>query len=221
MKLIISSVLFETIVLEMIDFVVGLFNYLSRIDEKLFLLYLTDYDAIVLFITIELLGMGVVIQEMVDSETAGVLFTVDPKNGNPSRMILTANYGLGESVVSAIAEPDTFIVKRTSSGALSVLEKTIGSKLMKVVLTENGTRQQEMDKDASQSSCLSDEMALQLAQLGLHLEQCFGGPRDIEFAIRNNRIYLLQVNTFKSSSIEFRKDFNIVRISVIWCDVWR
>ena len=147
------------------------------------------------WLLIGLPGMGVVIQEMVDSQTAGVLFTVNPKDGDPSKMILTANYGLGESVVSANAEPDTFIVKRTSSGQLSVSEKTVGSKQLKIVLTEDGTRQLEVDASSSQLSCLSDEMVLQLAQLGLHLEQCFGGPRDIEFAIHNDRIHLLQVNT--------------------------
>ena len=100
--------------------------------------------------------MGVVVQEMVDSEIAGVLFTVNPNDGNPSQMILTANYGLGESVVSGDAEPDTFILKRTSSGLLSVSEKTIGSKHLKIVLTEDGTREEELGGDKSKSACLSE-----------------------------------------------------------------
>lgn len=148
--------------------------------------------------------MGVVVQEMVDSEIAGVLFTVNPNDGDPSKMILTANYGLGESVVSGDAEPDTFILKRTSTGLLSVLEKTIGSKQLKIVLTQDGTRQQEIDAESSRSSCLSEEMALRLGQLGVYLEKACGGPRDIEFGIRNNSIYLLQVNVncCRSMSIE-------------------
>jgi len=157
-------------------------------------------------------GMGVVVQEMVDSEVAGVLFTVNPNDGNPGKMILSSNYGLGESVVSASAEPDTFIVKRTSSGQLSVLEKTIGSKQLKIVLSEDGTRQEQVDAHSSQSLTLSDEVALQLAHLGLHLEQCFGGPRDIEFAIRNNRIYLLQARPVTAldswSDYEIRHEFD-------------
>jgi len=142
--------------------------------------------------------MGVVVQEMVDSEIAGVLFTVNPNDGNPSQMILTANYGLGESVVSGDAEPDTFILKRTSSGLLSVSEKTIGSKHLKIVLTEDGTREEELGGDKSKSACLSEEMALNLGKLGIYLENAFGGPRDIEFGIRNNSVYLLQVKTHLS-----------------------
>ena len=132
-------------------------------------------------------------QEMVDSEAAGVLFTVNPNDGDPSRMILTANFGLGESVVSGHAEPDTFILKRTSSGHISVSERTIGSKHLKFVLTQDGSREEEMGSSNSATSCLSDEMALKLGQLGVFLEKSFGGPRDIEFGIRNDSVYLLQV----------------------------
>ena len=137
--------------------------------------------------------MGVVVQEMVESEVAGVLFTVNPNDGNPSQMILTANFGLGESVVSGDAEPDTFILHRTSAGLLSVSERTIGSKHLKIVLTQDGTREEAMDADNSATCCMSDEMALILGQLGIFLEKSFGGPRDIEFGIRHNTIYLLQV----------------------------
>ena len=137
--------------------------------------------------------MGVVVQEMVDSEVAGVVFTVNPNDGDPSKMIVTANYGLGESVVSGSVVPDTIIIKRTSAALLSVSQRTIGSKHLKIVLTENGTREEEMDADHSGSCCLSDEMALNLGQLGIHLEKAFGGPRDIEFSILNSSVYILQV----------------------------
>jgi len=157
-------------------------------------------------------GMGVVVQEMVASEVAGVLFTVNPNDGDPSKMILTANYGLGESVVSGDAEPDTFILKRTSAGHLSVLEETIGSKHLKIVLTEDGTSEEEINAEHSGSSCLSEEMAIQLGQLGIHLEKVFGGPRDIEFGIRNNFVYLLQARPITSldswSDDELRHEYD-------------
>ena len=137
--------------------------------------------------------MGVVVQEMVDCEAAGVLFTVNPVDGDPGKMLITANFGLGESVVSGHVEPDTICLKRTSAGLLSVVERQIGSKLLKVVLTEDGTREEDASADQAASVCLSDDVALQLGKLGLYLEKVCGGPRDIEFGLRQNRLYLLQV----------------------------
>lgn len=144
------------------------------------------------FVTI---GMGVVIQEMVDAESAGVLFTVNPNNGDPGRMILTANFGLGESVVSACAEPDTFYVKRTSAGDASIEAKTIGSKRVRVVLTDSGTKTESVSDEEAANQCLADDVVLELAKLGVYLENAFGRPRDLEFAVANNSLFLLQVRS--------------------------
>ena len=138
-------------------------------------------------------GMGVVIQEMVDAEAAGVLFTVNPNDGDPSKMILTANYGLGESVVSASADPDTFYIKRTSAGELSISSRIVGAKQSKVILSDDGTREEKIDEQVSSTLCLSDEKILELGQLGVYLEKAFGGPRDLEFAVSGGSLYLLQV----------------------------
>ena len=138
--------------------------------------------------------MGVVIQEMVDADAAGVLFTVNPNDGNPSKMILTANFGLGESVVSASADPDTFYLKRTSSGELSIAERIVGGKRSKIVLGRDGTHEESMSEETSGTLCLSDEKVLELGQLGVYLEKAFGGPRDLEFAVCGGELYLLQVS---------------------------
>lgn len=135
-----------------------------------------------------------VIQEMVDADAAGVLFTVNPTDGDPSKMILTANYGLGESVVSAAVDPDTLYLKRTSSGEISIAERILGNKKMKIVLLDDGTKEEAVSTQQSASFCLSDEMALNIGQLGVFLEKGFGGPRDLEFAVSRDAIYLLQVS---------------------------
>lgn len=137
--------------------------------------------------------MGVVIQEMVDAEAAGVLFTVNPNDGDPSKMILTANFGLGESVVSASADPDTIIIKRTYSGELSITERILGAKNSKIVLTDRGTSEEVLAPQESAVQCLSDGDILRVSHLGLYLEKVFGGPRDLEFAVSKGNIFLLQV----------------------------
>lgn len=138
--------------------------------------------------------MGVVIQEMVNADAAGVLFTVNPNDGDPSKMILTANYGLGESVVSASADPDTFYLKRTSKGELSVAERMIGAKKTRVFLSDDGTRE-ENSEDVSETFCLTDEKVVEIGKLGVYLEKAFGGPRDVEFAVSHGKLFVLQVNT--------------------------
>lgn len=73
--------------------------------------------------------MAVVVQVMVPSDCAGVLFTRHPASGDPSKILITANYGLGESVVSGAVDPDTYIIYRKyKANSLSILERNIGSK---------------------------------------------------------------------------------------------
>jgi len=73
--------------------------------------------------------MAVVVQIMVPADCAGVLFTRHPASGDPSKILITANYGLGETVVSGAVDPDTYIVYRKYKvNSLSVLERNIGSK---------------------------------------------------------------------------------------------
>ncbi|GFS37507.1 probable phosphoenolpyruvate synthase, partial [Trichonephila inaurata madagascariensis] len=77
--------------------------------------------------------MAVVIQQMISSDVAGVLFTCDPLTGNPSVMSITANYGLGESVVSGAEEPDSIEIGRQGED-LIIKNKTIGSKSRRIVM---------------------------------------------------------------------------------------
>ena len=68
--------------------------------------------------------MAVVVQEMVSAESAGVMFTCDPVTSDPSYIFITANFGLGESVVSATADPDTYSLNR-QSGKVILSAKTV------------------------------------------------------------------------------------------------
>ncbi|GIX96370.1 probable phosphoenolpyruvate synthase [Caerostris extrusa] len=112
--------------------------------------------------------MAVVVQEMVSCDVAGVLFTCDPLTGNPTSMIITANYGLGESVVSGSEEPDTIEIQRQEDGTLDIKNTIIGSKSHRIILKdEGGTVVEEVSDHKKQVCCLSDTMALRLAQLAV------------------------------------------------------
>ncbi|KAG0414661.1 hypothetical protein HPB47_008180, partial [Ixodes persulcatus] len=130
--------------------------------------------------------MAVLIQEMAQADVAGVLFTCDPVSGDPSRLVINANYGLGEilslqicdralygsvvelpgfSVVSSLAEPDTVTLERSGDGRLRLLEKHVGKKQMQVRATAHGTEVQQAK--TSDEFCLSDEEALALGRAAL------------------------------------------------------
>jgi pyruvate,water dikinase len=111
------------------------------------------------------LRMAVVVQQMVEPEKSGVLFTVDPVQRRRDQMIVEAIYGLGEHVVSGEATPDHYVVDRT--GATKREHLANGGVLEPSELTE-------------------------LAALGRSLEERFGAPQDVEWAIAGGRLFLLQ-----------------------------
>ncbi|XP_076758037.1 rifampicin phosphotransferase-like [Xylocopa sonorina] len=143
-------------------------------------------------------SMGVCIQKMVNADAAGVMFTRHPTNGDPSSIIITANYGLGESVVSAQVEPDTIIVHKSWNNKLSIKGSTVGNKKHKILSGDNGVDTIELDDQEKETVCLSEEMALRLAAIGVNLENLFGNARDIEWAVVNENIYLLQARPITS-----------------------
>ncbi|XP_022901030.2 rifampicin phosphotransferase-like [Onthophagus taurus] len=139
--------------------------------------------------------MAVVVQKTVPADCAGVLFTCHPTSGDPSEMIITSNFGLGESVVSASADPDTIILRRTYHGLISIKSCTIGGKKIQITLGNDdtgGVEEKGVNEDDAKRMSLSEEQAVILGELGVLLEDEFGNPRDVEWAFYKNKLYLLQ-----------------------------
>jgi Pyruvate phosphate dikinase, AMP/ATP-binding domain len=131
-----------------------------------------------------LTSIAVVVQKMVPAEAAGAVFSRHPLNGDPSVIFINAYYGLGESVVSARADPDTFLVKKSYKDDLEILAIKIGHPSVKDI---------KVDDEKRSTSCLSKPTVLKLAKLVMIMEKFFGTPRDIEFAVtKDEKIYLLQ-----------------------------
>ena len=137
-------------------------------------------------------GMAVVLQEMVSPTKAGVIFTADPVTGEPGRLTITANWGLGETVVSGVAEPDTVVVTNTGD-QLAVTERRLGSKLVREVCGEGGDIVEVRRDSADQTCCLTDHEALTLAALALALDRELNLALDIEFCLtEGGEVRLLQ-----------------------------
>ncbi|KPJ09368.1 putative phosphoenolpyruvate synthase [Papilio machaon] len=141
-------------------------------------------------------GGGVVVQALASARVAGVLFTRHPL-GDPSRLLITANYGLGESVVSGSVEPDSIIVKRETNG-LRISKIDLGSKKERVKPDGDGVSVETVSDEEQKVPCLTVSEILKLAKLGVSQEELWGAGRDIEWAINDDVIYLLQARPITS-----------------------
>jgi phosphohistidine swiveling domain-containing protein len=138
----------------------------------------------------EVVAMAVVVQVMVPSEVSGILFTANPATGERSEMIVNASYGLGEAIVGGEITPDTYIIDRET---MAVRETLIGSKEhMLVSAAGQGTDTRKLSATEREQSSLAEPVLRELAQLASAVEQHFGQPQDIEWAVVNGTLSLLQ-----------------------------
>jgi pyruvate,water dikinase len=136
--------------------------------------------------------VAVVVQRMVDSEKAGVMFTVDPASRDPGRMVIEAAWGLGEVVVAGQVTPDRYVIDRTT---LKVLQRDLARK--EFLLERNATTGETIRVDLegqprSTSQVLTEDELASLGALGARVADHYGVPQDIEFAIEKGTVYLTQ-----------------------------
>ncbi|WP_101295711.1 phosphoenolpyruvate synthase [Halegenticoccus soli] len=138
----------------------------------------------------EEVDIAVVVQRMVDADKSGVMFTSHPSTGEP-RIIIEAAWGLGEAVVSGSVSPDNYVVDRETA---EVEEFTVADKkLMHVKDPESGeTVERDVPEDKREARVISDEEIGELVGLGVRVEEHYGTPQDVEWAIADGEIYMLQ-----------------------------
>jgi pyruvate,water dikinase len=133
-------------------------------------------------------SVGVVVQSLLDPAVAGVMFTEHPVTGADERLV-EASWGLGEAVVAGLVVPDHFRLDRSGH----VLERKPGRKRIAVrSLPNGGTFEQQVAPEKVSALCLDDGNLAALADLALQCEKIYGPRRDIEWAIQDDTLYLLQ-----------------------------
>jgi phosphoenolpyruvate synthase/pyruvate phosphate dikinase len=142
-------------------------------------------------------GIAVVIQEMVNSDSAGILFTMNPVSGNKDEIVIESSWGLGESIVSGLVGPDRFIC---SKEPITIREKRVGAKTKGIYLHEGQSRTLDIDPARQVIPSLTDSQITDLVSLGRRIELHFGLPQDIEWAISKGRVYVLQSRPITTSS---------------------
>ena len=133
-------------------------------------------------------SVGVVVQALLDSDTAGVMFTRNPVTGADERVI-EASWGLGEAVVAGIVIPDHYRVDRSGR----VLERKPGLKRIAIRSVPNGgTVEEQVPPELVERLCLVDGQLDELNRLASRCEEVYGPARDVEWAIVGGTLYLLQ-----------------------------
>lgn len=125
-------------------------------------------------------ALAVVVQRMVDADTAGVMFTANPLTGSRRQTVIDASPGLGEAVVSGAVNPDHFVVDALTG---KVLERKAGDKGMEIRPLPGGGTEVRESRAAGGTPCLTDTQVAGLVRLGQQAEAHFGVPQDIEWAI--------------------------------------
>ncbi|MFM1651889.1 PEP/pyruvate-binding domain-containing protein [Brevibacillus sp. B_LB10_24] len=136
----------------------------------------------------EVPSMAVLVQQMIPADVSGVIFSMNPLNRDREQIVINASYGLGEAVVSGLVTPDTFYVNKWDLH----LRKELGQKEMKIVSRCQGTEEVETSVAEQSRYCLFDADILALAKLAKKLEAFCQYPVDIEFAVKDQWIYILQ-----------------------------
>jgi pyruvate, water dikinase len=127
-------------------------------------------------------AMGVTVQEMVDAEVSGVMFTCNPVSGDPSMVAVNASWGLGIAVVGGETTPDDFLVSKVTG---EVVRRTVNAKEIEYVPgpAGRGTVRTEVPAERREQPCLEEDGLAALVEAAKRIERHFGSHQDIEWAI--------------------------------------
>jgi phosphohistidine swiveling domain-containing protein len=132
--------------------------------------------------------IAVIVQQQVDADSAGVAFSLNPLNNCFDEAVINANYGLGESVVAGEADPDVFVVDKIRH---EIIETRGGGKEVVITLNPRGGTARS-SRTRSDQPCITPSQVLKLADMLDQVEAYYQKPVDIEWAIAQEKLYLLQ-----------------------------
>ncbi len=135
------------------------------------------------------LSLAMVVQLLAPAEAAGILFTVNPITGRRGQAVVSAAWGLGEAVVGGLVTPDSLVVDKAGG---TVLERQTADKQVMTARVDGGTEEQPVPAELRRAPVLDDETAAELVRLGVQIEALYGRPMDIEWALADGKLAILQ-----------------------------
>lgn len=148
--------------------------------------------------------LAVVVQRMINSDRSGVMFSSNPI-ANDNNIVIEAVYGLGEGIVSGRILPDNYIVNKD----LEIVSKKIADKKVAIVRNSQGDNViVKLTEDRSKSKVLEDHEIKNFANYAMRLEQHYGKPQDIEFAVEDKQLYIVQTRPITTKVQGEQKEFH-------------
>jgi pyruvate,water dikinase len=129
-------------------------------------------------------ALAIVVQEMVNADVSGVLFTANPINGHRDEMVINAAWGLGEAIVGGLVSPDTIVADKATG---KVKKYAVAEKTAITVLTVSGTREDPLEDERVHSKVMSEAEVVTLVDLARRIESYYGSPQDIEWCLSPSR----------------------------------
>jgi len=137
----------------------------------------------------EKVKISVIVQQMIQSEVSGVMFTIDPVTNDKDRIVIEAVWGLGEMIVQGSVVPDRYVVQKET---FAILSKEISDQRIQLVKRKDKTLEIEVPKKLRETPKLSDEEIIKLAKIGDGLQKHYFFPQDIEWAKEKKKLYIVQ-----------------------------
>ncbi len=144
-------------------------------------------------------SIAVIVQEMINGDKSGVMFTKNPQNNSVNEIIINSTYGLGEGIVNGELKTDLFVFDKIDKSIKSELAK----KEEKIVLNKKskmGTTKSKIKKELGKKPSLSKKEIEKLIFLGKKIEKIYGFSQDIEWTIKDNNIFILQTRPITTIS---------------------
>jgi pyruvate,water dikinase len=142
-------------------------------------------------------NIAIVIQKQIRSDSAGVAFSLNPLNNDYDELLINSNFGLGESVVSGAVSPDSIIINKQSN---RIVCKSLGAKELSLQINKEGGTTEVKHEQASQFS-ITDSQALIIMEEVQKIEAYYHQPMDVEWAIEDEHIYLLQTRPITAYNV--------------------
>ena len=145
-------------------------------------------------------GIAVPVQMMVQSKKSGIMFTIDPVTNDTSKLIIEAGIGLGEAVVLGAITPDRYVVDKKT---MQIVDKEINKQEFKIDRDGEETKEMPLSEEEKTRQKLSEEEIMELAKLGVKIENHYKRAMDTEWAI-DEKVYMVQarpVTTLKEENV--------------------
>ena len=136
------------------------------------------------------ISVAVVVQKMIQSEISGIAFSVHPVTQDRNQLIIEAGFGLGEAVVSGSITPDAYVVEKEPRKIIDINVAVQARGLYQS--QHDGNEWREITEPKASSQVLSENQVLELSELILKIENHYKSPQDIEWALYDNKFYILQ-----------------------------